>query len=111
MDDQVKLRGFLVELAEIRNLLAGHPRVADAFVTVTGEGNAGKQLLAACVAANDGLDVAELAAFLSARLPGYMVPGRWAVVGELPLTANGKVDRKALQRAARPVAASAGTGC
>lgn len=103
-DDQVKIRGCRVELGELRSVLVGHPQVADAFVTVSGGGSA-RQLVAACVPAGGGPTVPELVNFLAARLPGFMVPALWAIVPELPLTATGKIDRDALKRSARPVAA------
>jgi amino acid adenylation domain-containing protein len=103
-DDQVKIRGCRVELGELRSVLVSHPRVADAFVTVSGDGSA-RELVAACVPAGEGLTVPELAGFLAARLPGFMVPALWSVVSSFPLTATGKVDRDALRRSARPTAA------
>jgi len=101
-DDQVKIRGFRVEPAEITSRLMSHPDVADAIVVVIGSASSGKQLLAACVSRRDDLDVTELASYLSRLLPDYMVPALWAKLPEFPLTANGKVDRRALLRAARP---------
>ncbi len=102
-DDQVKLRGFRLELSEIRTALVAHPQVSDAFVTVAGDGNA-KQVIAACVPAQDGVTVPGLIDFLTARLPDYMIPALWAIVPSLPLTANDKVDRNAIRKVARPPA-------
>ena len=103
-DDQVKIRGFRIELGEIRNALTSHPSISDAVVSVAGEGAAGRQLLACCVPTADGITVSEIAGFLSQRLPAYMIPSLWAIVKELPLTANGKVDRTAIRRIAQPTA-------
>jgi amino acid adenylation domain-containing protein len=103
-DDQVKIRGCRVELGELRSVLVTHPDVADAIVTVCGDGSA-RELLAACVPADGGLAVPNLVAFLGERLPSFMVPAQWAVVPGFPLTATGKVDRDALRRSARPAAA------
>lgn len=103
-DDQVKIRGCRVELGELRSVLVGHPQVADAFVTVSGDGSA-RQLVAACVPASQAPAVGELVSFLAERLPGYMIPALWAIVPEFPLTATGKIDRDALRRSARPTAA------
>lgn len=103
-DDQVKILGCRVELGELRAALVSHPRVADAFITVSGTGN-DRQLVAACIPARGLLDVPELATFLAGRLPAYMVPLLWDIVSEFPLTATGKVDREALRQSARPVAA------
>jgi len=102
-DDQVKIRGCRVELGELRTVLMAHPGVADAFVTVSGDGSA-KELVAVCVPVDNGLAVPELVSFLAGRLPGFMVPALWAIVPEFPLTVSGKVDRDALIRSARPAA-------
>jgi amino acid adenylation domain-containing protein len=107
-DDQVKIRGCRVELGELRSVLVGHPQVADALVTVSGDGSA-RQLVAACVpAGGGGPTVSELVSFLAGRLPGFMIPALWAIVAEFPLTATGKIDRDALRRSARPAAAYGG---
>lgn len=103
-DDQVKIRGFRVELAEVSGALTSHPAVSAAHVMVSGDNAAAKQILAACIPSGDSLRVADLVEFVSAQLPPYMLPARWAIVPELPLTANGKVDRRALERAALPAA-------
>ncbi len=102
-DDQVKLRGFRIELGEIRTALVAHPQVCDAFAMVAGDGNS-KQVIAACVPAQDGVTVPGLIDFLVGRLPDYMIPALWAIVPELPLTVNGKVDRGAIRELARPPA-------
>jgi amino acid adenylation domain-containing protein len=103
-DDQVKIRGFRVELAEIRRALLEHPGVRDAVVVASGD-STDRRLVAACVPAAGSLDVAGLRDHLAARLPEYMVPALWAEVGELPVTATGKIDRASLAAAARPVPA------
>ncbi|WP_141275898.1 condensation domain-containing protein, partial [Streptomyces cacaoi] len=96
-DDQVKVRGFRVELGEVEAALTAHPRVAQAVVVVRADARGGKRLAGYVVPSGErapGRD--ELHAFLSGRLPGHMVPSGYAVLGALPLTANGKVDRRAL---------------
>ncbi len=99
IDDQVKLRGFRIEPGEVRAALAAHPAVRDAFVTVSGSGLAA-QLVAYVVAeCGEGMgdaDPAALRAYLRLRLPEPLIPARFVPLGELPLTANGKVDRRAL---------------
>ncbi|NUS62224.1 MAG: amino acid adenylation domain-containing protein [Saccharothrix sp.] len=100
-DDQVKLRGYRVELSAISDALVAHPAVHDAVVAVTGDNSADKRLVAAVVL-KGGTGTAELRDFLSERLPVYMVPVLWAVVDRIPLTANGKVDRRALVAQAAP---------
>ncbi|HEU0054645.1 MAG TPA: amino acid adenylation domain-containing protein, partial [Longimicrobium sp.] len=96
MDRQVKVRGFRVEPGEVETVLRAHPAVADAVVDVWGEGDARR--LAAWVVAAGGapLTADALRAHAAERLPGHLVPSAFAVIDELPLTHNGKVDRRAL---------------
>ncbi|HEX5715932.1 MAG TPA: amino acid adenylation domain-containing protein [Thermoanaerobaculia bacterium] len=96
-DSQVKLRGFRIEPAEIEAVLCGHSAVAAACVLVREQ--AGDKRLVAFAAVEDGParpTSSGLRAFLQERLPDYMVPSAFVLVGELPLNANGKVDRGAL---------------
>ncbi|MFE5596777.1 amino acid adenylation domain-containing protein [Streptomyces sp. NPDC056549] len=97
VDTQVKVRGFRIELGEIEAALERHELVAQAAVTVSGSG-AGDQRLAGYVVPRAGVqvDAADLRAHLARSLPEYMVPSAVMVLEEMPLTANGKVDRKAL---------------
>ncbi|WP_380722297.1 non-ribosomal peptide synthetase [Saccharothrix hoggarensis] len=101
-DDQVKLRGFRIELSAIADVLAGDPRVRDAAVVVTEGDSADKRLLAAIVPADPAVRTDELRDLVADRLPSYMVPVLWAVVDRLPVTGNGKVDRRALAAVAAP---------
>jgi amino acid adenylation domain-containing protein len=102
-DDQVKLRGYRVELSAINDALTSDPRVRDAVVTVTNGDSAEKRLVAAVVPApGASVETSELRELLAGRLPSYMVPALWAVVERIPVTGNGKVDRRALTAAAAP---------
>ncbi|MEC3952753.1 amino acid adenylation domain-containing protein [Nocardia sp. CDC153] len=96
-DFQVKLRGMRIELGEIDAVLNAHPAVEIA-VTVARPGPGGGTVLAAYVVPHAGHDIteSELLDHAGHRLPPYMVPGTVTVLGALPLTANGKVDRRAL---------------
>ncbi|MER6160272.1 amino acid adenylation domain-containing protein [Streptomyces sp. NPDC001868] len=89
-DNQVKLRGFRVELGEIEDAMADHPAVAQAAAAVHGQWLVGYVVPAAPVAVDDLRDR------LTARLPEYMVPAQIVTLDVLPLTPNGKLDRKAL---------------
>ncbi|HEV9035439.1 MAG TPA: amino acid adenylation domain-containing protein, partial [Puia sp.] len=94
IDNQVKIRGFRVEPGEIEVQLSRHERVRQCAVIV-GEKEAEKFLVAYYVA-DHPLESAALRAFLSARLPHYMVPAWYVHLTSLPRTPNGKLDRRAL---------------
>jgi amino acid adenylation domain-containing protein len=96
-DLQVKIQGYRVEPGEVEHALLTHPEVGQAAVTARRSGS-GRQLVAAVVPAGAGaaLDPAALRSYLRERLPEYLVPSHVAVLAELPLTGNGKVDRRAL---------------
>ncbi|MGE0127956.1 MAG: amino acid adenylation domain-containing protein [Blastocatellales bacterium] len=96
-DNQVKIRGYRVELEEIEAALGEHPSVRQAVV-VAREEEAGHKRLVAYVVPNTGpaLSINDLHSYLNDKLPEYMTPSAYVTLDTLPLTANGKVDRKAL---------------
>jgi amino acid adenylation domain-containing protein len=102
LDHQVKVRGFRIELAEIEAVLGEHPAVAQAVVVARREGADDVRLVAYLTVHGEAPEPAELHAHGAAKLPPYMLPGHFEVLPELPLSASGKVDRKALL--ARPLA-------
>ncbi|MDH4582498.1 amino acid adenylation domain-containing protein, partial [Pseudomonas sp. BN415] len=96
IDHQVKIRGLRIELGEIEARLLEHPAVSEAVVVVA-EGAAGaRQLLGYVVAAEDESLPEALRAQLGESLPDYMVPAQIITLATMPLSANGKLDRKAL---------------
>jgi acyl carrier protein len=96
-DDQVKLRGFRVELGEIAAVLDGHPAVRETAVLVREDAPGERHLVAYLVPASaQAPTTSELHRFLQAMLPDYMVPSAFVWLDALPLTPNGKVDRQAL---------------
>ena len=96
-DDQIKVRGFRVELGEIREALTEHPDVANAAVAFRRAAAGGGRLVGYVVPRpGAGLDVTALRAHLTGRLPVHMVPAALVEIDRVPLTHNGKVDRDAL---------------
>ncbi|MCP4655733.1 MAG: AMP-binding protein, partial [bacterium] len=94
-DEQVKIRGYRIEPGEIEAVLAEHPAVAEAVVTVYARP---ARLVAFLVPRRrgDGRDPADVRRWLGARLPEHMIPADFIVLERLPLTASGKVDRRSL---------------
>ncbi|MEV5649231.1 amino acid adenylation domain-containing protein [Nocardia sp. NPDC052254] len=95
-DFQVKVRGFRIELGEIEAALLRLPQLARAVVLAKSDPRTGDRLVAYLVSADRELDVAQVKSLLSSALPSYMVPSAFVVLDALPLTVNGKLDRKAL---------------
>ena len=95
IDNQVKIRGFRIELAEIETVLGQHPQVKQAVVIVNTDGD-NKRLVAYIVGNQNSPNSNELRQFLKQKLPDYMIPSLFVTLDEMPLTNNGKVNRKAL---------------
>jgi amino acid adenylation domain-containing protein len=96
IDDQIKIRGYRVEPAETAQTLESHPCVASAVVVARSRAGHKDKNLCAYVITRSEVDIAELEAYLSARLPSYMVPAVTMKVAEIPRTVNGKVAVNAL---------------
>jgi amino acid adenylation domain-containing protein len=98
-DQQIKLRGFRIELSEIEAALLQHPTIQDCVMVVTEREDREKRLIAYFVAASrTAPTAAELREFLQQRLPDYMLPAIFFRLDEMPLNPNGKVDRHKLPK-------------
>ena len=97
IDHQVKIRGFRIELGEIETVLGQHPTVREVVVLAQEDNPGNKRLVAYVVPSQEQAPTAnELRRFLKEQLPDYMVPSVFMMLNTLPLTHNGKVDRRAL---------------
>jgi amino acid adenylation domain-containing protein len=95
VDYQVKIRGFRIEVEEIEEVLKEHNAVRQTVVAARAD-VAGDKRLVAYVVGRDPVQVAELRSFLKTKLPDYMLPSAFIFLDSLPLTATGKIDRRAL---------------
>ena len=94
LDNQIKLRGFRIELDEIEKVMTEYPSVSSSAAAVRKSG--GSEYLMGYYTANAAVDAEALKAFMKEKLPEYMVPNLLTELDAMPMTANGKVDRKAL---------------
>ncbi|MGH8759312.1 MAG: phosphopantetheine-binding protein, partial [Burkholderiales bacterium] len=96
-DDQVKIRGYRIELGEIEAGIARHPAIREVVAIAREDVPGDQRLVAYLITENPPVDLVEqLRVLLRASLPEYMVPSHFVSLEALPLTLNGKVDRKAL---------------
>ena len=97
IDNQVKIRGFRIELGEVEAVLNQYPGLRETLVTAREEIPGDKRLVAYIVPSREPAPtIRELRSFLKQKLPDYMVPSAYVFLDSLPLTLNGKVDRRAL---------------
>jgi hypothetical protein len=97
LDHQVKIRGVRIELGEVESVLSQHPSVRETVVSASERGSVDKSLVAYVVAKQSPAPTTtDLRNFVKQKLPESMVPSAFVLVDALPVTANGKVDRKAL---------------
>ncbi|WP_304511256.1 non-ribosomal peptide synthetase [Desulfopila sp. IMCC35008] len=99
MDQQVKIRGYRIEPVEIEARLLEHPAVTGGVVVAL-DGGGGDYQLVAYTCCRQSVAAAELRDWLAEILPAYMIPGRFVFLERIPLTVNGKIDRKALPQPA-----------
>ena len=108
LDDQVKIRGFRIEIGEVEEALAGHPEVRACVVSARKEESGDKRLVGYIVTRGSARPSGvELRDFLKRTLPDHMVPSAFVFLDALPMTPNGKIDRKALP-SPEPSSASGG---
>lgn len=94
MDDQIKLRGYRIELGEIESCIWNYGKISQTAVVPVGE--TGNQEIAAYYCSSEKIDIENLKQFLAAYLPAYMIPSYFIEMDRLPLSRNGKIDKKLL---------------
>jgi amino acid adenylation domain-containing protein len=96
IDNQVKIRGFRIEIGEIEAAINQNPEIRETVVIVREDKQDDKRLVAYVIPQSTDISVLELRNFLKAKLPDYMIPSAFVVLEKIPLTPNGKIDRRAL---------------
>ncbi|GAA3649397.1 non-ribosomal peptide synthase/polyketide synthase [Flavivirga jejuensis] len=94
-DDQVKIRGYRIELGEIAHVIAAETYI-DSCSVIVKKDKKGNSFLVSYVVATRGIEVLDIKEQLASKLPDYMIPQFWVFLDEMPITSNGKVDKKAL---------------
>nr|NIM13090.1 AMP-binding protein [Candidatus Aminicenantes bacterium]NIM84716.1 AMP-binding protein [Candidatus Aminicenantes bacterium]NIN19086.1 AMP-binding protein [Candidatus Aminicenantes bacterium]NIN42988.1 AMP-binding protein [Candidatus Aminicenantes bacterium]NIN85731.1 AMP-binding protein [Candidatus Aminicenantes bacterium] len=95
LDEQVKIRGYRIEIKEIENCLLEHDDIDEALVLAKSP-KGDDSYLCAYIVSNKKEEISDLKEFLSAKLPDYMIPSYFLPIEKIPLTVNGKIDKKAL---------------
>lgn len=96
-DDQVKIRGYRIELGEVQKALNEHSMINDSVLIIKEDNHKNKYIIAYIVSKESILTTNELQKFLKRTLPNYMIPSNFIFLNEIPLSNNGKVNRKALE--------------
>ncbi len=107
-DNQVKIRGFRIELGEIEAVLSSHEQIQQAVVIAREDIPGNKRLVAYLVTNNVSLTSNQVRELLKQKLPEYMIPNAFVFLDSIPLTPNGKIDRKALPAANREITVEQG---
>ncbi len=95
IDNQVKVRGYRIELGEIESQLLNHHDITDTVV-ISRQGKDGDKYLCAYLVAKNEVKAAELRKYLARKLPNYMIPSYFVQLEKIPLTSNGKIDKRSL---------------
>jgi non-ribosomal peptide synthetase component E (peptide arylation enzyme) len=99
IDEQVKIRGFRIEIGEIETIASQYPGVDQAVVIIHESSHLCKQLVlfVTTIKEKQTLDIKEIRQYMLEYLPDYMIPARIQIIESIPLTPNGKIDRKKME--------------